>query len=252
MPLRRLLLSDLEVPGERPFRNLALYRALRQRLVADAYPFRVGDPDLPWPRALFLNLTFWADEGDVLTEASIEPDVVAHTGWHHAIKAALPGNRSADALFFGESVASAFDLYLVGRLLPLAPDCDFLATQLPAMADAAAELGMDEAEFEALIEAVTADPDRAFEDLRALLFDLTTALVSAPNPDAADAVLRRFDDHRFAALLHHYELSTWLLYARAHAGTLDADPEVRALHAAVAAATSPLDHLAAACGLTDA
>jgi hypothetical protein len=39
----------------------------------------------------------------------------------------------------------------------------------------------------------------------------------------AQAALEGFADHRFAPLLHHYQLSNWILYARAYAQTPVAD-----------------------------
>src|SRR5262249_32370870 len=130
-----------------------------------------------WDRILFLNLTFWsaAEPVELLVDAHVSADVVMHAAWHHLTRRALaraaPGRApSADALFFGESIASAFDLYLVGRLLGHAPDSDFLRTQVPAMAEAAEAAGMRDHAFELLLESCADDPDRAFEDLRTLLF----------------------------------------------------------------------------------
>jgi hypothetical protein len=182
----------------------------------------------------------------VLTEAAISADVVAHVAWHHAARRALgPAAASAGGLFLAEAVASAFDLFLVGRLLGHAPDAAFLETQVPAMADAASAAGLSDDDFEALLQGVSADPDRAFEDLRELLFDAATALVSCRDVDAAAGALERFDAHRFAPLLHHYELSNWILYARAHApDTLTAlAPAVRDVDAALRAAPVALDLL---------
>jgi hypothetical protein len=42
----------------------------------------------------------------------------------------------------------------------------------------------------------------------------------------AQAQLERFAGHRFAALLHHYQLSNWILYARAYAVAAPATDEV--------------------------
>jgi hypothetical protein len=245
---RRVTLDELHIEDEASFRHVGLYAELKQALRRDGYRFRVAaGAQVPWGRALFLNLTFWnpADQGDVLTEAAIPADVVAHVAWHHLAGRALgAAAASADALFLAEAVASAFDLFLVGRLLGHAPDAQFLETQVPAMAEVAEAAGLSEAGFEALLETVAADPDRAFEDLRALLFDAATALVAAPDVDAAAAVLARFDGHRFGPLLHHYELSNWILYARAHAGAaLAPEPAVRALDSALRAAPTALDLL---------
>ena len=65
---------------------------------------------------------------------------------------AAPPPPSAGALFLAESIASAFDLYLVGRLLPNAPECDFVTTQVPLMAECAGDAGLPEPAFSALLE----------------------------------------------------------------------------------------------------
>ena len=129
--------------------------------------------------------------------------------------------QSTEALFLGEAIASAFDVYLVGRLLGHAPRSTFLATQVPAMAEAAREAGLlSDDSFAALLERIAASPEHAFEDLRALLFDATCALSACSTAaDALPSPSRRFDGHAFGPLLHRYELSNWVLYARAYART---------------------------------
>lgn len=250
MSLRALTLRDLTVDDARSLRGVALYGALRQALLDDGFLFRVpAKGAIPWRRALFLNLTYWsaAEPADVLTEARIPADVVCHAAWHHVARKHFPaGPLSADAMFLGEAVASAFDLYLVGRLLRHVPDAEFLETQVPAMTDVALEAGLDEAEVEALFEAAADDPERAFEDLRALLFDAATSLVAATDVDDAAARLEALATRRYAPLLHHFELSNWVLFARAYApGRLGPDPAIRALDASLREAPDALAWLAA-------
>lgn len=232
MPLIRVLLDELSITDEASFAHVALYGRLKNALREAKYPFHVaaeGKP-LSWDRATFLNLTFWsAEEGaDVLCEKSIPADVVAHVAWHHLattqlarLAPAATGVPCADALFLGESIASAFDLYLVGRLLRNVPDSDFIATQVSIMGEAAEQAGLAPAQFEALLDAVALDPERAFEDLRSLLFDVARGLLDCRNAVQAQRVLESFTAHRFACLLHHYQLSNWVLYARAYGA---ADP----------------------------
>jgi len=88
---------------------------------------------------------------------------------------------------------------------------------VPVMAEAAAQAGLDEAAFARLLEGVSAAPERAFEDLRALLVDVGTALYACADAEAAHGALEGFAGHRLAPLLHHFQLSNWLLYARAYA-----------------------------------
>jgi hypothetical protein len=249
---RSLGLNELTITDEQSLRHVGLYDELKQALRRDGYRFRVPERGTaPWDRVLFLNLTFWdpGEQGDVLESDVIPADVVTHVAWHHLARRALAGagvGAGADALFLGEAIASAFDLYLIGRVLGHAPDAEILETQVPAMAEVAEAAGLDEAGFEALLESVAADPDRAFEDLRALLFDACTALVACAGVEDAAAALARFEGHRFGPLLHHYELSNWILYARAHAaGALSPDAAVRAIDAALRSAPIALDWLQA-------
>ncbi|HEY5088865.1 MAG TPA: hypothetical protein VIK30_02790, partial [Polyangia bacterium] len=210
-----------------------------------------------WDRALFLNLTYWsgADAADVLCDAHIPADVVAHVAWHRVVSRQLahraagsggaPAAPTAEALFFAESIASAFDLYLVGRLLLIEPDSDFITTQVPLMAECAQEAGLPEGAFAALMQEVAGDPERAFEDLRALLLDAVNALFACAGAAEAQSALERLGGHRFAPLLHHYQLSNWILYGRAYAAPVSgAGPGVGDLDATLRQAPVSLDWLA--------
>ncbi|WP_437939426.1 hypothetical protein [Sorangium sp. So ce341] len=243
MKLRSLTLDELTIDDERSFRHVALYDDLKQVLRRDGYRFRVPEGEASWDRVVFLNLTFWSqsEQGDLIASEHLAADVVAHVAWHHlahrALTAASAGAPpSAEALLLAEAIASAFDLYLVGRLLGHAPNAEFLATQVPAMAEAAEAAGLSDDGFEALLESVSADPERAFEDLRALLFDVTTALLVCDRLSRAAEILSGFDAHRFAPLLHHYELSNWILSTRAPGPPPAPDPVARAVDAALRSA----------------
>jgi hypothetical protein len=85
------------------------------------------------------------------------------------------------------------------------------------MSDCAQEAGLSEGAFAALMGEVARDPERAFEDMRALLLDASNALFVCAGAIEAQAALEALADHRFAPLLHHFQLSNWILYARAYA-----------------------------------
>jgi hypothetical protein len=214
--LSKKKLADLVIDDEISFRHVGLYAELKAVLKKSGYEFRALTSHR-WDRALFLNLTFWAGQGDILPSPRLPADVVAHAAWHWLAARELGPAMSPAALFLGESIASAFDLYLVGRLLGHAPRSQFLETQVPALAEAAEHAGLEGDAFEAMLAAIAADPERAFEDLRQLLFDATTTLYACTDAEQAEAHLSRWDGHRFGTLLHHYELSNWVLYARAYA-----------------------------------
>ena len=165
--------DQLAIGDEPAFRHVALYADLKEVLRRASYPFRVlpkassGRAD----RALLLNLSFWEADagGDVLVDEHPEADVIAHTAWHHLAARALGpeagGPLSVEALFLGESIASAFDVYLVGRLLGHAPRSSSLATQVPAMAETASAAGLSEGAFATLLATLARDPDGAFAEL---------------------------------------------------------------------------------------
>jgi hypothetical protein len=244
VPLLSVALDDLVIEDERSFRHIALYDRLKQALRRCGYRVRVpaAGTRASWDRVLFLNLTFWSGDGgapgrsgavapgaDVLSDRSVPADVIAHMAWHHLVSRHLAGPNAGEpgdgraapptaaALLFGESIASAFDLYLVGRMLPSAPDSDFITSQVPILSECAQEAGLSDARFAALLDDVTREPERAFEDMRTLLLDATTALLRCRDADQAQLTLEGFAGHRFEPLLHHYQLSNWILYARAYA-----------------------------------
>jgi hypothetical protein len=253
MPLRSVTLDELTIEGESSFAHVAIYGQLKRALRRSAHRFLVPAErgQVSWDRALFLNLTYWDPEhgADVLCEERIPADIVAHIAWHGLVanqlgRDAAPGPLSPAALLFAESIASAFDMYLVGRLLRNAPDSDFIATQVSIMGEAAAEAGLAEADFATLLEEVCEQPERAFEDLRALLLDAATALFPCRGAAEAQQQLERFAGHRFEALLHHYQLSNWILYARAYARpAADQEQVIARLDAALRAEVSSLDWL---------
>jgi hypothetical protein len=253
MPLRSVTLDELTIEGESSFAHVAIYAQLKRALRRSGHRFLVPvEPgQVSWDRALFLNLTYWEPEhgADVLCEERIPADIVAHIAWHGLVATQLgrvvaPGPASPGALFFAESIASAFDMYLVGRLLRNVPDSDFISTQVSIMGEAAAEAGLAEADFAALLEAVCEHPERAFEDLRALLFDAASAMFRCHGALQAQQELERLAGHRFEALLHHFQLSNWILYARAYATPANDQEQVIArLDATLRAEVSSLDWL---------
>ena len=240
MPLSQVSLDELMIDDEDSFAHVALYGSLKKMLRRSGHRFLIptGQKVASWDRTVFLNLTYWnADQGaDILCDRHLAADVVAHVAWHHAVSSQLSatvgkaGAKSAAALFFAESIASAFDLYLVGRLMNNAPDSEFIASQVPIMAEATEQAGLSSDSFASLLEDVVRDPERAFEDLRALLVDVTAALFRCSDALEAAAALESFDGHRFAPLLHHYQLSAWVLYARAYGSAAEGASASDAIH----------------------
>jgi hypothetical protein len=245
--VKRLAFSELTVEDEASFSHVGLYADLVAIARRDDLRFAIaGDERRPGAqRALLLNLLFWEPRtADVLASDSLPADVVMHVVWHHVVAKHLPPGGLSDLL--AESIASAFDVYLVGRLLGHRPDSEFLATQVPRMADAALDAGMSEQGFEELLESTSRDPEGAFEAVRALLFEAACALTEVGSLDDADARLASFESRPFGALLHHFEVPTWVLRTRlsqAREDTKGRDREALALHTELASSKRSLDWL---------
>jgi hypothetical protein len=244
--LRSVTLDELTIDDEGSLAGVDLYRRLAAALRRSEHRFLVPEDGarITWDRVLFLNLTYGSGQpeaaaqeasdgggSDVLCDDHIAADEVGHVAWHHVVGrelrrlAADPSAPiSAEALFFSESIASAFDLYLIGRLLHVAPDSDFITTQVPLIAERAQDAGLSEGALAMLLEDIAREPERAFEDMRELLLDVANALLPCRGPAEAQRALTRFAGHRFEPLLHHFELSNWILYARAY-GARDATPD---------------------------
>ena len=172
MPLRSVSLDELTIEDEASFAHVAVYERLKRVVQRSGHQFRIpaAGSHLSWDRAVFLNLTYWSgpEGADVLCEDRIPADVVAHVAWHLLVARRLardvvPGPACAQALLFAESIASAFDLYLVGRLVRNVPDSDFITTQVSIMGEAAEEAGLSEVAFAALLDAVAGNTERAGE-----------------------------------------------------------------------------------------
>jgi hypothetical protein len=245
-PLRRRSLDDITIEDAATLRHVGVYRALVERVERDGMTFAVPGPDSPLagvdPTRL-LNLAFWhpGEVSEILPDPTLSADQLAHNAWHHVAQRALGEDaHSVAGLLLAEAVASAFDVYLVGRLLGQVPDAPFLESQVPAMSEAAAAADCDEARFAALLERMSAEPERSFEQLRSLLYDLSLELAASVDADAAAATLLRHADHPFAPLTHHYELPTWVLFARAYADPKASGEAARRADAALRQADDPI------------
>jgi hypothetical protein len=248
MTLARVPLADLEIEDEPSFRHVGLYADLKAIVTSMGPTFLVPEPGgwIPWNRAVAINLLYWEPgSSDVLCTRSIAADVITHVAWHELARRHLPA--SVEASLLGESIASAFDAYLIGRLLGHSPDSSFLESQVAAMGEAALDAGVDEQAFEALLAHMSEAPETAFESLRSLLFDASLALLAVDTPREGLEALEQFSERPMAPLLHHYELAAWGLRARferaSREGAGDGGQGARALDEALKSASDSIAFL---------
>ena len=244
MPVPLTAFADLEITDEEAFTRLPLYQRLRAALIDDGVCFHVAEGAIAHgDAARVLNLAYWdpAADAEVLCDASLSADQLAHNAWHRIAYEKLGAAASSPAgLLLAESIASASDIYWVGRLIGHVEASDFLETQVPAMTDAAFAAGFEEADVERLFSEAAQDPPRAFEALRQLLFDTSMRLFGAGSLADASRGLSEAAEHQMGPLLHHYELSTWVLFNRAYADTSAPDEEARRVDAELRGAPDPM------------
>jgi hypothetical protein len=216
MMLRRVLVKHVRIDDDRAFQSMPLYADLKQHLWRRRAHVRVLQPGQHWPRSQLLNLVHWGDGGgDVLLAERMPADVLCHMAWHSVCEQTLGRAQTARAMLLGESVASAFDAYMIGFFLRRA--------RMPASLQAHVEELMDDAasvasvkEVRGMLQCFAQDPAAAFGQLQHLLWRASLALLQARSASAAASSLARLDEHPFAMLLPHYALSTWVLYAKAY------------------------------------
>lgn len=245
--LLRVRLQDLIIPDEAAYADFPLWAKLKARLVDREVEMYLADSSGPmahWADTALINHTIELPRGatEILHDRHVPADALMHTVWHHAgVEAMGTLSNTAEGLLLGESVASAFDAFLVGTLLRTESErASALDTQVPAMAEAAAAAGGSPKDFEALLHRMAEDPEGSFEELRELLFDVSMGLLHAGSVDAADEVLSNIHGHVFAPILHHYDLSIWVLYARAYGRDLKPHPGLRKIDATLREETKPL------------
>ena len=254
MPLLKLDLEAIHIDDEASFRHVGVYGRLKDVVRKAALPFCIPDERSTlahWDAALLLNHTQWSPSQsvEVLTANVVPADALCHRAWHYAAAEALGEHAyTADGLLLGEAVASAFDVYLVGRLVGHVDESGFLESQVPAMRDDAESAGCDERTFERLLERMVAEPEKSFEAVRAMLFDVARGILRASTVDEAAEVLEGPAKQPFGPLLYHYELRNWVLFARALGRSvagdgLGVDAEVGRVDAELRAATDPVDWL---------
>lgn len=245
MPLRPVPLASLRQLDPSLLR-IPVVEALLARLARDRVRFLVPARGRASEGATdFLNRTFWTSAGDVLASREAPVDVLAHAAWHHVVRAAAP-RATVESALVGEAIASAFDLYLVGAALRVAPDADLLATQVPRLSEAAADGGMGARAFATVLKDAARDPEKVFGELYALLADAALKLAAVDDPVRAAHVVDALATRRLGPLLFHYDVSGWLLHARAHATTRGADAAARAIDRTIRRARRPITALAGA------
>ena len=161
--------------------------------------------------ARLVNLLQWdvGEHMEYLDGEVVAADQVVHFAMHHIWDQKL-GSDHPLKMLFAECMASASDIYLVGKLSHAGEETDFLADTLESFGSYF-EMYSSEEELEELVIQVVEEPFETMIEAARYLFELGSCLLEQVI-DMDKLIL--FQDHLFYPLAHHYNISNWVLTIR--------------------------------------
>lgn len=209
MKTTRCKLSDLDILEEAAFDRAGL-------TLLEPCLELLSDLDVvcfPKGRGLgrLVNLLQWQvdQQLEYLDGDAVAADQVVHFALHHLWHRRIGSDHPFD-LLFAECMASASDLYLLGKLSNGGEETDFLVDTLDSFGSYY-EIYSSESRLEKLVARILENPYQTMSAAVDYLFRLGVALLS---PQINLEALARFQDDLLYPLAHHYNISNWILTIR--------------------------------------
>ena len=168
---------------------------------------------LPEGRGLarLVNLLQWdvGQQREYLDGDIVAADQVVHFALHQIWDKKI-GSAHPHTMLFAECMASASDLYLLGRLSQAGEETDFLMDTLESFGSYYEMYGTEE-QLEELVTRIVEAPFETMIEAAAYLYHLGCRLLE---PSTDMGALLEFQDHLMYPLAHHYNISNWILTIR--------------------------------------
>lgn len=166
-------------------------------------------------RARLVNLLAWdpSDHLEYLDNNSIEADQVLHFAMHQLAEHTWGSARAVD-LITAEALASAVDIYLLGKLAEAGEEPGFLIDTLDSWGFFYEQYA-DEDRLKQLLQNMIDDPFASFQRLTRFLIKATLPLLRLNDGTALSKHLAECEAEDFYPLLHHYNVTNWVLAVRA-------------------------------------
>ena len=163
--------------------------------------------------ARLINLVHWDVDArrEYVDGTGIHADQVIHLAVHHVLSH-LSGSDTPHAMLFAECLASATDLYLVGKLARVGHETDFVRDTLESFGMYYDMYAGDENAMETLITSLVDAPFQAMVRAADYLYRFGGRLL---NPTVEYVPLRDMESHYYYPLTHHYNMANWMLTIRA-------------------------------------
>ena len=215
MPPEVLTIEALEVFEEDRFRRagIELYDLAFGFLRRTGVQFRILPQGMGLSRVV--NHLIWqADHHlEFLDGKIIHPDQVIHVATHCLLDRLWP-EAGPERLLLAETLASATDLYLLGKLMRAGEEATFLEDTLGSF-DYYFELyGSTSPPLEELLQTIHDAPFRAMMDLSDYLFRFCLPFLRGTIDE--QTLTRSVEKNQpFYPLIHHYHVTNWILNLRA-------------------------------------
>ncbi len=162
-----------------------------------------------------MNLLYWRAEAkrEYVDGESVYADQVVHFALHQLVATRVSANHPRVDLF-AECLASAADVYLMGKLIQAGIESEFMQETLTSFGAYYEMYAQDERHFQRLLEQTGETPFTSMLELIDYLERFCLVLLKPGEADAAQAELLPMTAHFFYPLVHHYHVANWVLTLR--------------------------------------
>ena len=201
--------------------------------------------------ARLLNLLQWEADGglEFIDGQGTHADQLIHLGLHRLCDHKL-GSADPGAMLYAECLASASDIYLLGKLSLAGEETDFLADTLESFSSYYELYSHHESHLEQLLSQLQNNPYTTMLAVADYLFQFCLCLLYPTNIEAVGRELETMADHVYQPLVHHYNTANWILTIRSkhpHPPELPIDLCLSAIRAQLAQGEDALLSLMRSC-----
>ena len=169
---------------------------------------------LPESRGLarMVNLLQWqaGDHVEYLDGEGVFSDQVVHMAIHQALDREQ-GSATPHHMLFAEVLASASDMYLAGRLIQAGEETDFLADTLESLGSYYEMYAASPDQLTAFLQRLSDTPWETMVSLVDYLYTFCCPFLEKDRSIEHLSIPRSMEDHMFYPLVHHYNVTNWLL-----------------------------------------
>jgi len=166
--------------------------------------------------ARLANLLCWQVQAnlELADDAVLSGDQIIHFALHHLADQQM-GHEDPRALLFAETLASSADILLLGSLASLEPEPDFVVETMESFAYYYDLYAGSEEVLARVLTRIVDDPFAMMRAVCLFLYAAAEPLLSASDLATTLSHLDRLVEDDLYPLVHHYNMTNWILAIRA-------------------------------------